>query len=211
MKAKRPAIVNVILTTLGVCVVSIPCVHWYRQYERELTHQRNNLATETAYKADLEAALGRLKSKWLAEDRWDDDFTGQLTIPYSVAMERALVGKSSPLVFLGTVEDVRQDTQDDSIVRVRVYARKSVIRLHLSLTASQSQVDEISANQQFHQQSVGEFSKVCIFVATLDRIERIAARNGQNDDASYFVGHGILKDDYSSEVPAYQLPSVWAQ
>ena len=184
---------NVIIILLGLGLLSLPAVHWYRQHEREARYEEEASAKSTANMSELESAEGRLKAAWLANDDWENDLPSEseFSEPYTIDLKRALV-KRQPLIFFGNVEDVRSaDEHGNSTVQVKVHGRKSQIRLRLSLTASPTQTAQIVRNENFRQCGVDELCKVSIFVASVDEVQRVAGD---------FVAQGTLHEAYASEV-----------
>jgi hypothetical protein len=191
-----------LIVVLGLCVLALLAVHWYWQHEREIQHSEENHARLVANRSELEAELGKLKAKWLANDDWEKGLTTrQLSaVPYSIDVERALI-KGYPLIFYGTVEDIRTiDGQALSSVKVHVYGQKNFLRLRLLLEASPELASEINKDDLFHAAPLDELSKVSIFVATIDDVQRVPAYNSQGDDVSYFVARGTLQDAFASRV-----------
>ena len=193
---------TIFMVVLGLCVLALPAVRWYWQHEREVQHSEENHAKDVANRSELEAELGKLKAKWLADDDWENSLTTRhlSAVPYSIDLEHALI-KGYPLIFYGTVEDVRTlDGQQESSVRIHVYGHRDSLRLRLLLEASPELASEITKGGLFHAARFDEVSKVSIFVASIDDVQRVPAYNNQGEDVGYFMARGTLKDAFASQV-----------
>lgn len=188
---------------LCLCAVAFYATHSYRQHEQEVAQQEASKAKVAANMADFQSAIARIESSWQAEDSWENGLSGgdASITPYTVNFEHALV-TGHPLIFYGNVIDVHSNEgQDNSTIVVKVHGRKSAVRLQLSLNASPQQTEAITRNGAFGlAYGFDELSKVCVFVASIDNVERVEASDKQGDDASYFVAQGTLHDAYASRV-----------
>jgi hypothetical protein len=182
--------------------IALPAVHWYRQHVLKARQQASYQARNTANKLQLELAINGLEARWHADDEWENELStqGASVAPYTIDYEHAIV-KAHPLVFYGSVEDIQTDREPGgSVVRIKVHGRNRQVRLQLSVSATPDQIAAIVNDDSFRQCVVPELSKVCIFVASVDNVDRVEGTDNQNSGSSNFVAHGILREAYASEV-----------
>jgi hypothetical protein len=182
--------------------IVLAAVHWYQQHVVKARQQESYQARNAANKLQLELAINGLKARWHADDEWENDLSteGASLAPYAIEYEHAIV-KAHPLVFYGTVEDIQTDRdQGGSVVRVKVHGRNRQVQLQLSVSATPDQIAALVKKDSFRQCVVPELSKVCIFVAHVDNVERVEGTDKQNSGSAHFVAHGILREAYASEV-----------
>ena len=188
---------------LCLCAVAYYAIHSYRQHEKEAAELEASKARAATNMADFQSTIERLKNSWQATDVWERGLSGvdAATTLYTANFEHALI-TSHPLIFYGNVLDIHSNEgQNDSTILVKVHGRKTTIRLQLALNASPQQTEAIARNGSFGRAyGIDELSKVCVFVASIDSVERVEASDKQGDDTSYFVAHGTLHDAYASRV-----------
>jgi hypothetical protein len=182
--------------------IVLPAAHWYRQHVLKSRQQESYKARNAANKLQLDAAINGLETRWHADDEWENELSaeGASLAPYTIDYEHAIV-KANPLVFYGSVEDIQTDREPGgSVVRIKVHGRNRQVRLQLSVSATPDQIAAIVNDDSFRQCVVPELSKVCIFVASVDTVDRVEGADKQNSGSAHFVAHGILREAYASEV-----------
>jgi hypothetical protein len=182
--------------------IVLPTAHWYRQHVLNARQQESYKARNAANKLQLESAINGLEARWHADDEWENELSteGASLAPYTIDYEHAIV-KPHPLVFYGSVEDIQTDRdQGNTTLRIKVHGRNRQVQLQLSVSATPDQIAAIVNDDSFRQCVVPELSKVCIFVASVDNVDRVEGTDKQNSGGSNFVGHGTLREAYASEV-----------
>jgi hypothetical protein len=192
-----------------LCVVAAYATHLHRMHEQEVAQKEASIARAVADMADLESAIERFEAGWQATDAWEDQISSGVggLAAYTADLQAAIV-TGNPLIFYGNVLDVRSnDGQSDSTILVKVHGRKSTLRLQLSLKASSQLANRIESNRSFGRAyGIDLLSKACVFVATIDNVERVNVSDKEGDDLSYFVASGTLHDAYASRVYVRELP-----
>lgn len=161
-------------------------VWFYRGHQEEQRKANAKAAEEERVKS----VVTKVENSWNANDDWDDVFTAPDAPhnPYTLEVENALV-KGRPLIFYGTVEDVRAyGDQGSSIVLIRVWSRTNRPNLRLSLKAATNTMDPILHDKH-------RIFDTFVIAATIASVENVQAPSDKYDnDQDYFLAQGILHE-----------------
>lgn len=177
---------------LALMAVSAGIATWF-YHGHQIEQGKANAAA--AEKERARTIVAKVKSTWNADDGWEDVFSSPSSslTPYTINVQQALI-KGRPLIFFGTVDDVRSSgEQGSSIVLIRCEGRTDklrmgLLRLRLSLLSTPEVTDALLRNKP-------RLFETYVFAATVTGVEKVAMPPDKDDnDQDYFLAHGTLQE-----------------
>ena len=176
-----------IILLLVLLIAAAGITVWFYRGHQEEQRKANAKAAE---EERVKSVMTKIENSWNANDDWDDVFIAPNApiIPYTLEVENVLI-KGRPLIFYGTVEDVRAyGDEGSSIVLIRVWSRKNNLNLRLSLKAVPNTIDPILHDKH-------RIFDTFVIAATIVSVENVHIPPDKSDnDQDYFLAQGILHE-----------------